>query len=50
MSPSRAFPGWRVAVPAVEEIHDRFGIGHSTVQVETASGSAPCALAPDHGV
>jgi cobalt-zinc-cadmium efflux system protein len=32
------------------EIHDRFGIGHSTLQVETASGSAPCALAPDHVV
>ena len=32
------------------DMHDRFGIGHSTLQVETASGSAPCALAPDHVV
>jgi cobalt-zinc-cadmium efflux system protein len=33
-----------------DEIRHRFGIGHSTVQVETATGSAPCALAPDHVV
>jgi cobalt-zinc-cadmium efflux system protein len=43
-------PGDDFLAGLCEEIHDRFGIGHSTVQVETASGSAPCALAPDHVV
>src|SRR5262249_56159646 len=28
----------------------RFGIGHSTLQVETATGTAACPLAPDHVV
>lgn len=31
------------------ELHDRFGIGHATVQFETGRG-APCALEPDHVV
>ena len=43
-------PGDDFLVGLCEEIHHRFGIGHSTVQVETASGSSPCALAPDHVV
>src|SRR6185312_7546116 len=43
-------PGDDFLAGLCEEIHERFGIGHSTVQVETASGSAPCALAPDHVV
>ena len=41
-------PGDDFLAEICEEIHHRFGIGHSTVQVETATGSAPCALAPDH--
>jgi cobalt-zinc-cadmium efflux system protein len=43
-------PGDDFLVRACEEIHHRFGIGHSTLQVETATGSSPCALAPDHVV
>jgi len=43
-------PGDDFLAGLCDEIHRRFGIGHSTVQVETASGSAPCALAPDHVV
>jgi cobalt-zinc-cadmium efflux system protein len=43
-------PGDDFLVGLCEEIHHRFGIGHSTVQVETASGSSPCALAADHVV
>jgi cobalt-zinc-cadmium efflux system protein len=43
-------PGDDFLAGVCEEIHHHFGIGHSTVQVETATGSAPCALAPDHVV
>ncbi|HSN20471.1 MAG TPA: cation diffusion facilitator family transporter [Usitatibacter sp.] len=43
-------PGDDFLCRVCDEMHDRFGIGHSTLQVETASGSAPCALAPDHVV
>ena len=31
-------------------LHDRFGIDHVTVQVETAEGAAQCVLRPDHVV
>ena len=43
-------PGDDFLAGLCDEIHRRFGIGHSTVQLETATGSAPCALAPDHVV
>jgi cobalt-zinc-cadmium efflux system protein len=43
-------PGDDFLAGLCDEIHHRFGIGHSTVQVETASGSSPCALASDHVV
>ena len=43
-------PGDDFLAGVCEGIHHRFGIGHSTVQVETATGSVPCALAPDHVV
>jgi len=43
-------PGDDFLAGLCDEIHRRFRIGHSTVQVETATGSAPCALAPDHVV
>ena len=29
------------------EIHDRFGIAHATIQIETGQGSSACRLAPD---
>ena len=31
-------------------LRERFGIGHATLQVETAEGAAACALRPDHVV
>lgn len=31
-----------------QELHDRYGIEHSTLQVERARGITPCALAPAH--
>ena len=43
-------PGDDFLAGLCDEIHHRFGICHSTVQVETASGSAPCALESDHVV
>jgi cobalt-zinc-cadmium efflux system protein len=43
-------PGDDFLAGLCDEIHHRFGIGHSTVQVETASGASPCALASDHVV
>ena len=41
-------PGDDFLAGVCDGIQHRFGICHSTVQVETATGSAPCALAPDH--
>jgi len=32
------------------ELHDRFGIEHSTLQVEPADAPQPCRLAPDERV
>jgi cobalt-zinc-cadmium efflux system protein len=43
-------PGDDFLATACHEMHVRFGIGHATIQVETATGTAPCALAPDHVV
>ncbi|HEX7022460.1 MAG TPA: cation diffusion facilitator family transporter [Trueperaceae bacterium] len=33
-----------------QELHHRFGIGHSTLQLETGSGADPCRLADPHTV
>jgi len=43
-------PGDDFLAAVCHEVHQRFGIGHATLQVETASGRVPCALAPDHVV
>jgi cobalt-zinc-cadmium efflux system protein len=33
---------------ACEELRDRFGVGHATIQVEDGDPAQPCALAPEH--
>jgi len=33
-----------------DELHDRFGIEHATIQVETGDPEHPCVLVPDHVV
>jgi cobalt-zinc-cadmium efflux system protein len=43
-------PGDDFLATVAEGIEHRFKISHATLQVETATGSAPCALAPDHVV
>ncbi|HXZ48397.1 MAG TPA: cation diffusion facilitator family transporter, partial [Usitatibacter sp.] len=43
-------PGDDFLAAVCREVHDRFRIGHATLQVETATGTSPCALAPDHVV
>ncbi len=42
-------PGDRVLVQLCHELHDRFGIAHSTIQIEVDEGIS-CTLAPDHVV
>ncbi|MEE7465011.1 cation transporter [Methylobacterium fujisawaense] len=41
-------PGDAFLMRAAQEMHERFGIGHATFQVETSE--AACTLAPDHVV
>jgi cobalt-zinc-cadmium efflux system protein len=36
---------WLAAV--ADQLHDRFGIEHSTIQLESGGGNQPCRLAPD---
>jgi cobalt-zinc-cadmium efflux system protein len=43
-------PGDDFIASVAEEIEVKFRINHSTLQVETATGARPCALAPDHVV
>jgi cobalt-zinc-cadmium efflux system protein len=43
-------PGDDFLATVCQQMQVRFGIGHSTLQVETATGSAACPLAPDHVV
>ncbi|MFA5913674.1 MAG: cation diffusion facilitator family transporter [Burkholderiales bacterium] len=43
-------PGDRFITQIADELRQRFGIGHATIQVETGDGPHPCALAPDHVV
>jgi cobalt-zinc-cadmium efflux system protein len=33
-----------------QELHDRFHIGHATIQIEKGNGAQSCKLAPDHVV
>ena len=39
---------WSAAVG--RELHDRFGIEHATIQVESGRVGQPCRLAPDEVV
>ena len=43
-------PGDRLIAQIADELRERFGIGHATIQVETGDERHPCALAPDHVV
>lgn len=43
-------PGDRVLAHLAQELHDRFGIEHATIQVETGDPEHPCKLVPDHVV
>jgi cobalt-zinc-cadmium efflux system protein len=43
-------PGDDFLAESAKLIGTRFRIGHVTLQVETATGTSPCALAPDHVV
>ena len=40
----------RFITQVADQLRERFGIGHATIQIETGDGSHPCALAPDHVV
>lgn len=42
------FPGDAFLAKVCQELHDSFGIEHTTLQVETGDPSHPCSLAPDH--
>ena len=41
------YPGDALVAGITEQLHERFNIGHATIQVETDASRA-CALAPDH--
>ena len=43
-------PGDRFIAEVADELRQRFGIGHATIQVETGDELHPCPLAPDHVV
>jgi cobalt-zinc-cadmium efflux system protein len=43
-------PGDHYITQVGRELHDRFGVGHATIQVETGDELHPCVLAPDHVV
>jgi cobalt-zinc-cadmium efflux system protein len=43
-------PSDRFITQVADELRERYGIGHATIQVETGDGAHPCALAPDHVV
>ena len=42
------YPGDAFLSQVCKELHDHFGIEHSTLQVETGDSDYPCTLAPDH--
>lgn len=42
------FPGDAFLAKVCKELHDSFGIEHTTLQVEIGDPSHPCSLAPDH--
>lgn len=39
---------WLAAISG--ELHDRYGVGHATLQIETGHADHPCRLAPEHVV
>ena len=43
-------PNDRFIAQVANELHQRFGIGHATIQVETGDKLHPCPLAPDNVV
>ena len=43
-------PSDRFIAEVANELRQRFGVGHATIQVETGDELHPCALAPDHVV
>ncbi|MEK7436105.1 MAG: cation diffusion facilitator family transporter [Pseudomonadota bacterium] len=43
-------PGDRFITQVNKQLHDRYGVGHATLQIETGDALHPCALAPDHVV
>ncbi len=43
-------PGDAVLAKIADDLHDRFGIEHATIQVETGDPEHPCVLVPDHVV
>jgi cobalt-zinc-cadmium efflux system protein len=43
-------PGDHLMTRIASELHERYGIGHATIQIETGDERHPCALAPDHVV
>jgi cobalt-zinc-cadmium efflux system protein len=43
-------PGDRALAALAQALHDRFGIAHATIQVETGDPDHPCKLGPDHVV
>ncbi len=43
-------PGDEALARVAQQLHDRFGIEHATVQVETGDPDHPCKLVPDHVV
>jgi cobalt-zinc-cadmium efflux system protein len=43
-------PGDALLAHLAEELHDRFGIAHATIQVETGDPDHPCKLDADHVV
>jgi cobalt-zinc-cadmium efflux system protein len=46
----KGHPGDALLAHLAEELHDRFGIAHATIQVETGDPDHPCKLEADHVV
>lgn len=44
------YPGDAFLSQVCKELHDHFGIEHSTIQIETGDSAHPCTLEPDHVV
>ncbi len=46
----KGYPGDAFLCHVCQELHDHFGISHSTIQVETGDSDYPCTLESDHVV